>query len=110
MIVTMQSKGHSITGIQIGMYDARRFFPRGRNAVDLELDDLRIRCSVRANSRRNRAEISDPRLTAWLEEKFYWQKLPATSVPVEMVRSGNAYRLQLIPSPHTRNLGFGLIA
>jgi hypothetical protein len=31
-------------------------------------------------------------------------------VPVEMVRSGNAYRLQLIPSPHTRNLGFGLIA
>jgi hypothetical protein len=110
MIVTMQSKGRSITGIHVGLYDARRFFPEVRNAVDLELDDLRIRCSVRANSRLNRAEISDPRLTAWLEEKFYWQKLPATPVPVEMVRSGNAYRLQLIPSPQTRNLGFGLIA
>ena len=110
MIVTMQSKSHSITGIRIGMYEARRFFPRGLNSVDLELDDLRIRCSIHANSRLNRAEISDPRLTAWLEEKFYWQKLPATPVPVEMVRSGNAYRLQLISSPQTRNLGFGLIA
>ena len=110
MIVTMQSKSHSITGIRIGMYEARRFFPRGLNSVDLELDDLRIRCSIHANSRLNRAEISDPRLSAWLEEKFYWQKLPATPVPVEMVKSGSAYRLQLILSPQTRNPGFGLIA
>ena len=110
MIVTMQSNGHSITGIRIDMFDARRFFPRGVNSVDLELDDLRIRCDVRANSRLHRAEISDPRLTAWLNEKFYWQRLPSTPVPVEMVKSGNSYRLQLLPSPQTRIPGFGLIA
>lgn len=109
MIVTMQSKGQSITGIRIGMSDARRFFPGGLNSVDLELDHLRIRCGIRSNSRLHHAEISDPRLSAWLEEKFYWRKLPSTPVSVELVKSGNSYRLQLVPSPQECRPGFGMI-
>jgi len=110
MIVTMQSEGHSITGIRIGTSDARRLFPRGLNSVDLELDHLRIRCGVRSDSRLHHAEISDPRLSAWLEEKLHWRKLPGAPVSVELVKSGDSYRLQLIPSPQTCTPGFGLIA
>ena len=110
MIVTMQSNGHSITKIRMGMSDARRFFPPGLASVDLELDDLRIQCDLRTRKSPNRAEISDPRLTAWLNEKFYWRKLPHTPVSLELVQSGDSYRLQLIPSPQTHNPGFGLVA
>ena len=109
MIVTMQSEGHFITGIRIGVSDARRFFPGGLNSVDLELDHLRIRCGVRPNARPDQVEISDPRLSAWLEEKVYWRKLPDTPVSVELVKCGNSYRLQLIPSPQKHNPGFGLV-
>ena len=94
----------------MGMSDARSFFPPGLKSLDLELDHLRIRCNLRADKWLDRAEISDPRLTAWLNEKYYWQKLPRTLVSVELVKSGNySYRLQLIPSPQTRKPGFGLI-
>jgi hypothetical protein len=110
MLVSMQSDGHSITGIRMGMSDARRFFPQGLRSVDLELDHLRIQCDVRATESLDRAEISDPRLTAWLNEKLYWQKLPRTPVSAELVKSGKcAYRLKLTPSSETHNPGFGLI-
>lgn len=108
MIATMQSDGHSITGIRMEMSDARRFFPRGLTSVDLELDHLRISCDLHACKWLQQTEISDPRLTAWLSEKFYGQKLPRTPVSVELRKSGKSYRLQLIPSPQTRKPGFGL--
>lgn len=107
MIVTLQSKGQSITGIRIETSDAQRLFPPGLKSVDLELDDLRIRCRVLADSRHHQAEISDPRLTAWLGEKLYWQGWPGTSVPVEMLKCRDGYRLQL-PAPRRRRPGFGL--
>ena len=109
MIVKMQSNGHSITGIHMGVSDAQRFFPPGITSVDLELDHLRIRCKLRSDKIHDRAEISDPRLTAWLNEKYYWQKLPRTPVSVELSRSGKSYRLQVIPSPSAAKPGFGLI-
>lgn len=109
MIVKMQSDGHSITGIRMGVSDARSFFPPGVTSVDLELDHLRIRCNLRSCKRHDGAEISDPRLTAWLNEKYYWRKLPCTPVSVELLKSGNSYRLQIIPSPGAGKPGFGLI-
>jgi hypothetical protein len=108
MVVTMQSEGHAIVGIRIGMAEARRFFGRGLHSIDLELDHLRINCDVRANSRLHRAEISDPRLTAWLEEKFYWRKLPSIPLSVELVKKGESYSLQLRPSDHETKQSFGL--
>jgi hypothetical protein len=110
MIVRMQSKGHSITGIRISKSDARRLFPWNLKSVDLELDHLRIRCDLQSNFWLDRPEISDPRLSSWLEEKLYWQKLPRTPLSVEMVRAGDSYRLQIRPSCQASKPGFGLIA
>ena len=109
MIVSMQNKGRSVTGIRIGTSDARRYFPGGTKTIDLELDDLRIRCDLNASFWRGKPEISDHRLCAWLEAKFLGQKLPASPVRVEMVRTGDGYQLHLLPAQqHGAKSGFGL--
>jgi hypothetical protein len=94
MIVTVQNRGHSITGVRIGAANVRRHFRSGLHAIDLELDHLRIRCDLEASFWRDRPEISDPRLCAWLEAKF-WDELPGP-VSVEMVRAGESYRLHCL--------------
>lgn len=99
MIVSMQNKGQAVTGIRIEVSDARRYFPPGRTkAIDLELDDIRIRCDLNASFWKGRPEISDRRLCAWLEAKFLGQRLPSSPVPVEMVRTGDSYRLHFLPA------------
>ena len=109
MIATMQTQGGSITGICIGSSDAAGDSLDGVQSIDLELDHLCIQCDLHMDFWLDRAEISDPRLGAWLEEKFYWQKIPASPVSVEMVRTGDAYRLQLLPLPQRSiKAGFGL--
>ena len=111
MIVRMQNKGRSVTGIRIETSDARRYFPGKTRTIDLELDDLRIRCDLKASFWRDKPEISDPRLCAWLEAKFLGQKLPPSPVPVEMVRTGDCYQLHLLPAQqHAVRAGFGLSA
>lgn len=99
MIVRMQKKGHSITGLRIGSSNVRRFFPSSQQAVDLELDHLRIQCQLAPNFWRNRPEISDPRLCAWLQDRFFCEKLAKKPVLIELVRSGSSYRLQLLSEP-----------
>ena len=111
MIAKTQNNGRTITGICIGISDARRYFPRRTKTIDLELDHLRIRCDLKASFWRDCPEISDPRLSAWLEAKFFGQKLPASPFPVEMVKAGDAYKLHLLPAQHqAKTPGFGLIA
>lgn len=110
MIVRMKNKGHSITGIRIANSDARRNFPPGvTKAIDIELDDLRIRCDLKASFWQDRPEICDPRVCAWLEAKFLGQKLPPFPIPIEMVKRGNVYQLHLLPRQQkTPKGGFGL--
>lgn len=93
MIVTMKNKGHSITGLSVGISNARRHFRADSRAVDLELDHLRIRCDLPASFWRDRPEISDPRLCAWLQSKFSGAMQRGTPVLLEMVRTGDCYRL-----------------
>src|SRR5260370_397796 len=72
MIVTMQNKGRSgsaITGLYIGLGNVRRHFPEGVRVIELELEDLRIECELKASFWRDQPEITDPRLCAWLEAK-----------------------------------------
>lgn len=95
MIVRMQKKGHSITGLRIGSSNVRRFFPSSQQAVDLELDHLRIQCDLEPNFWKDRPEISDPRLCAWLQSQFFCKKLPRAEVPIELVRAGDSYRLKI---------------
>jgi hypothetical protein len=109
MIVRTQNRGHSITGLRIGISDARRYFPGGTMAIDLELDDIRIRCDLSASFWRGKPEISDPRLCAWLEAKFLGRNLPSAPVPIEMVRTGDCYQLHLLPAQqHAPKGAFGL--
>ncbi|HEV2133006.1 MAG TPA: hypothetical protein VGR47_01965 [Terracidiphilus sp.] len=97
MIVTTQTRGHSITGLRIGAANVRRYFPSGLHSIDLELDHLRIRCDLEASFWRGRPEISDPRLCSWLQAKCS-HELPE-QVSVEMVPAGDSYRLQCRRSP-----------
>ncbi len=108
MMVKMQNQGHSITGIRMERADAQSFFPSDLKTVEIELDHLQIRCDLKAKFWLDQPEISDPRLSAWLEEKFYWRKLPNTPVSVEMVRTGDHYRIQIPAGDPSGNPGFGL--
>lgn len=110
MIVRMQNKGRSITGIRIRMADARRHFPYATRAIDLELDHLRIRCDLNGNFWRGCPEISDPRLGAWLEAKSFGKETASSCVSIEMVRTGDCYQLHLCSTEQQlRRPGFGLI-
>ena len=95
----MQNKGRSITGLSIGTSNVRRYFPWGLQAIDLELDHLRIRCDLHKTFWDDRPELTDPRLCAWLEAKYSREKLPQSPVSLKMVRTGDHYRLQLIRLP-----------
>lgn len=94
MLVRVQNNGHMITGLRIGTSNVRRHFRSHLNAIELELDHLRIRCELNAGFWHGQSEISDPRLCAWLEEKYFWHALPST-ISAEMVPTGDSYRLHL---------------
>ena len=98
MIVTMQHKGRSITGLTIGRSNAHRYFPFGTRSIDLELDHLRIRCELGPEFWHDHPEISDPRLCTWLEGKLFWKETPANGTALMLERSGECYRLRLLPS------------
>lgn len=109
MIVTIQNNGRSITGIRIESSDARRYFPMSAKSIELELDYLRIRCELQARFWFDQPEISDARLCGWLEEQLFELSLRGVPVPVEILRRGNVYRLQLHPTrQQARRIGFGL--
>jgi hypothetical protein len=93
MIVRIQNKGRSVTGLRIGASNVRRYFRSELDAIDLELDHLRIRCQLKAGFWNDQPEISDSRLCAWLQNKC--EKLPGTPGSPEMVREDDSYRLDL---------------
>jgi hypothetical protein len=69
MVVQIQRSGRSVTGLHIGSGNVRRYFPRGRQSVDLEIGHLLIRCKLQPDFWRDEPQISDPRLSAWLEAR-----------------------------------------
>ena len=69
MVVQIQRNGRSVTGLHIGSRNVRRYFPKSQQSVDLELGHLLIRCRLQPDFWLNEPQISDPRLSAWLEAK-----------------------------------------
>lgn len=69
MVVKTQKDGRALTGLHIGRANARRFFRRRAQSIDLMLDDLQIRCALSPDFWHDRPEIHDPRLSEWLEFK-----------------------------------------
>ncbi len=102
IIVTMQNKGRSgrsITGLYIGLDNVRRHFPEGVRIIELELEDLRIECELKASFWRDQPEITDPRLCAWLDAKNARRESRRAPSSVGMFPAGKrSFKLQLVRS------------
>ncbi|HWA95402.1 MAG TPA: hypothetical protein VG844_12445 [Terracidiphilus sp.] len=99
MVVRTQSKGRTFTGLRIGATNARRYFPKGTPAIDLFLDHLQIQCALRPDFWDGEADITDARLSAWLEAKHPNGTANRQSIALDLVPAGNnAFRLQIAPA------------
>jgi hypothetical protein len=107
MIVSLQNRGLSVSGLRIGSSNVRRYFPDGTRTIDLQLEHLHIRCDLQPSFWHDQPEISDPRLCAWLEAKNLHAKLRRTRFSLAMEPAGcDSYRLRPLGSadglPRTR--------
>jgi hypothetical protein len=97
MIVKAQSKGREFVGLQVGIHNAQRYFPRNISVIELRLDHLVIQCGLAPDFWQGESEIHDPRLCAWLESKNPHQRPGQADLPMAMIPSGkNSFRLQSI--------------
>jgi hypothetical protein len=95
VVVTTQSNGREDFGLLVGAVNARRYFPRSVDAVELRLDDLRIQCRLPASFWDGHPEIHDPRLREWLKFKVLREKRDGSPVALHMVQSGaNTFTLR----------------
>jgi hypothetical protein len=100
MVVQTQDR-HSgyfgAVGLHIGTANAKQYFPRDLESVELELDHLRIVCSLEASFWQDRPEIHDHRLSSWLEAKRNSGKLGTQASPVAMIPCGEySFRIQVL--------------
>ncbi|MGP8269800.1 MAG: hypothetical protein ACLQLH_07010 [Terracidiphilus sp.] len=104
MVVRTQSRGLTVTGLHIGPYNVRRYFPRRITVIELHLDHLLIQCELSSDFWHGRPEICDPRLCAWLEAKNFRGNSNRTPLPMAMIPTGkNSFRLQTISlAAHSR--------
>ncbi len=102
MLVKALCAGCEVGGVRVGTCNARRYFPKGTAAIELQLDHLRIECGLRPDFWRGRPEIRDPRLSLWLKSKNLIARSFAPPIPIAMIPSGvNSFKL--VPaSRHTR--------
>jgi len=105
MIVKTHREGRDRTGLLVGIANARRYFRKDVQSIDLRLDDLQIQCVLSPDFWDEHPEIHDPRLSEWLEFK------------VGPARRGREPMLSMVPSgvnafvitskPKQRNEAFG---
>jgi hypothetical protein len=101
MVVRTQSKGREITGLQVGANNVRRYFPKGTEIIELELDHLQIQCSLGPDFWQDQPEIHDPRLGAWLQSKNFHERPSREPVPQALIPNGeNSFRLRPISLKH----------
>jgi hypothetical protein len=104
MVVTTQDRHPGQTlgqtgamGLLVGESNVREYFPRGTQMIELELDHLRIACSLEESFWEGRPEIHDLRLSSWLESKRSSGKLKSHDAPVAMIPCGEfSFRLQMV--------------
>jgi len=95
MVVKANYRRSGFTGLQVGVQDVRRYFPRNVDVIELQLDHLRIHCGLGPGFWQDEPEICDARLFAWLESKQLQTDKVRTPVPLAMIPSGaNSFRLQ----------------
>lgn len=97
MVVTTQGKGREIKGLQVGAANVRRYFPKGNQVIEIQLDHLQIQCYLPPGFWLDQPVIHDPRLGAWLESKQFHDKPGCGPVPLAMVPNGkNSFSLRPI--------------
>ena len=95
MIVEAQSKGMGRCGLYIGAENVRLYFPRSLTAIEFNLDHLKIECRLSPDFWQGQPEITDPRLSAWLESKHMHGNRFRATIRLSMIPAGeNGYRLQ----------------
>ena len=95
MVVKTQSKGSGITGLHVGVNNARRYFPKHISVIELQLDHLQIQCGLNPEFWHGQPEIYDARLGAWLEARHLHAKPDRSPIPLAMIPEGkNSFRLQ----------------
>jgi hypothetical protein len=104
MLVRTQSKGHKIIGLQVGVNNVRRYFPKGIQVIELELDHLQIQCQLGPEFWLGEPEIQDARLGAWLKSKNFHQTPHCGPVPLALIPNGkSSYRLRPIGMKRRRH-------
>lgn len=94
MVVKAQYDGCRVSGLYVGVNNARRYFSKRMAAIELQLDHLRIECWLAPRFWEGHPEIHDPRLCEWLDSKNLHQKPCHLAVPLAMIPSGkNSFKL-----------------
>lgn len=100
MVVRTMGSGRAVSGLYIGVRNARRYFPRTSSHIELQLGHLHIYCDLPPEFWNGRPEISDPRLADWLVARFFHGKPHRAPVPMTMIPLGkNAFRVQPFTMP-----------
>ena len=100
MVVKTQSKGRGVTGLHVGTYNVRRYFPMHVAEIELQLDHLQIQCELDPEFWTGQPEIHDSRLCAWLESRHLHYAPGRTPVPLAMIPVGNnSFRLMPVAVP-----------
>lgn len=97
MVVKTQGKGCEVLGLHVGAANARRYFPKDRGTVELQLGDLHIECQLPPKFWDGCPEIHDRRLCEWLKFKTSNAQSNRKPVALAMVQSGsNSFTLESI--------------
>ena len=92
MLVKAYTGAHEHTGLYVGEKNARRYFRKRAQSIDLLLDDLRIRCTLSPDFWEGHPEIHDARLNEWLDFKDVRERPSREPMMLTMLPSGeNTY-------------------
>ncbi|HUB53064.1 MAG TPA: hypothetical protein VL986_12995 [Terracidiphilus sp.] len=95
MVVQIERKGRTVTGLHIGLRNVQRYFPAGRQSVDLVLGHLQICCKLPPAFWRDEPSISDPRLNLWLTAKAADDKQRQRHAQMSLIPAeGESFRLE----------------
>ena len=100
MVVRAKHEPRKVTGLRIGDGNVQRLFPPDMPNVELELDHLRIVCTLQPEFWDGEPEIHDERLVSWLEAKRMSGKLATVPAPVVLIPAGE-HAFRLLPIAHS---------
>lgn len=100
MVVTAKGNGREVLGLRVGAANARRYFSREVNNVELRIGDLRIECRLPPEFWSGRPEIQDPRLCEWLKFKSSQHRYNRKPIALAMEQIGaNSFTLHPLSAP-----------